>query len=364
MSTSPERKIPHFVLETDLVELASERSSERRIELLHRITDAYVTHPDQHSSTERYLFEEIISELIEKVTSQHRAEASVKLAGVSSLSGKLAYRLASDSDIAVARPIIRDYRDLSEQSLIDVAKKGSLEHLNTIAGRSVVTPPVTDIVVTRGDQRVVRTLAANHGAQFSPKGMDTLIGKAKADTDIQALLVERGDLSLDAISKLLPMISDELASRLRGTVAEIDETVVREHLNEWAKDRQKDVERADAYIDSIKKGDLNLNDVMLQLVRGKRLLDAATVLAAIVNLDRNYAFNLLTGGDFQAVVLLLKSANLAWPAAEGFLRLRNAKVGVERFEPLPSRGEYEKIDVAIAQRIVRFMKVRRVAKAS
>lgn len=364
MAAPSESKNLHFVLEADLVELASERSSERRIELLHRITDAYVVQADQYSAAEKYLFEEIISKLIEKVTSQSRAEVSVKLAGLPDLPDALAHQLASDSDIEVARPIIRYCRGLSEQTLIDVAKKGSQDHLQIIAGRPVVTPPVTDVVVTSGDRNTVRTLAANQSAQFSIKGMNTLISKAKTDVDLQALIVERADLSLNAIGKLLPMISDELTNRLRGTAIEVDEVVVQRHLNEWAKDRQINIERTDAYINGIRNGDLNLNDVILQLVGGRRLFDAATVVAATVDLDRYYTFNLLTCGKIQAALLLLRSADLSWPAAEGLLRLRIAKAGVDEFEELPPRRDYDAIDVAIAQRVVRFMKVRRVAAAS
>ena len=347
----------------DLVELACERSPEKRTELLCRITDAYIEQPDQRTPAERHLFEEIMMELIDKISGHHKAAASARLAEMPELPVALAHRLASDGDIEVARPIIRDYRGLSEQTLVDVAKQGSQAHLHVIAGRPVVTPPVTDVVVARGDRRTVRTLAANAGARFSSKGMDVLIRKAEADGDLQALIVERADLSLGAIGKLLPLISNELANRLRSTAIEIDESLVQLHLTEWAEERQKDIARTDAYIEGLRQGDLNLNDVVLDLVKAKRLFDTATVLAAMIDLDRYYTFNLLTCGNIQTVPLLLKSVELSWPAVNSFLNLRVTKAGVDDFD-VPDRRDYDAIDVATAQRVVQFMKLRRAAAAA
>ena len=96
---------------------------------------------------------------------------------------------------------------------------------------------------------------------------------------------------------------------------------------------------------------------------GKRLLDAATVVAAMLGLDRFYAFNLLTGGKIQSALLLLRSAGLSWQVADAFIKLRIAKAGLYDYETPPRRGDYEAIEPEAAQRVVRFMKVRRTAKA-
>ena len=351
------------MLAADLARLASETTSEKRVELLRRITDAYIEQADQCTPAEQYLFNEVVTKLIDRIAGADRVAAAAGLARVPKLPHGITQRLASDSDIDVAGPIIRDRGDLSEHILIDVARTASQAHLNAIAGRAVVTPPVSDVVVTRGDSQTVRTLAGNKGAQFSAVGMDKLIDKAAADGGLQALIVERSDLSLTAIGKLLPMISDEMARRLRDVSVTVDDAVVERHLNGWALDRQQNAERTAAYIEGIRNGDLNPNDIIRELVTGKRLLDAATVLAAILELDRFYTFNLLTGGKVQSALLLLRSINLSWQVADAFIKLRIAKAGLYDYETPPERADYLSIDIASAQRVVRFMKVRRVAKA-
>lgn len=350
-------------LADDLIALAAERSSEKRVELLRRVIDVYLDHPVEHSAAEQGFFEEVITNIMAKIQAGHKAAASAKLAKLPSLPDALARELGSDKNIRVALPIIRDYRGLSEDALVDIAKVGSQFHLKLIAGRPVVTPPVSDVVVERGDRNTVRTLASNGGAQFSVKGMEKLIDKASADSDLQALIVARGDLTMGAIIKLLPMISDELASRLRSVSVEVDQATVAVHLGEWAAERKQSIERTDGYIDRIRKNDLKLNEVVLDLVKTKRLFDAATVIGAMTGLDRAYCFQVLTAGRLESMLLLMRSVNLSWPAADGFFRLRAAKAGIGGFGPLPTRFDYEAIDAPTAQRAIRFMKVQRVAGA-
>lgn len=347
----------------DLLELAAENSPRNRVELLKRITDVYLDQPDEHSPAGQYLLEEIITKLIDKISGPDRAEAAASLSRLPEMPATVARTLATDSDIEVAGPIVRNYSGLSEEVLVDVAKTASQDHLHAIANRPTVTPPVADVVVTRGDPNVVRALAANSGAQFTNGGLRTLIDKARSDVDLQALIVERADLSLDAIGKLLPIISAELSARLRGAV-DFDEAVVSEHLAEWMEDRKNNIARVAGYIDAIAKDDLKLANVAMELIRSRRLLDAATVLAAMVDLDRYYAFNILTRGNLQTALLLLRSLELSWTVADAFVKLRQKKMGLRSREIMPRAGDYEAMDIDAARRVIRFLKVRLTAGAA
>lgn len=316
----------------DLVDLASERSSEKRVELLRRITNVYADQINERNTTEQYLFDELVSKLIDKISPADRAEASSHLSKLPKIQPALAQQLANDRDINVAGPIVRNYAGLPEKVLIGVAKTGSQDHLRAIAGRSVLTPPVTDVVVHRGDQSTVRTLAANQGAKFSSAGMRVLVQKANKDEALQALVVERTDLSFEAIGNLLSMISQGLADRLRGKTLELDKSVVVEHLIEWMDDRQQNVERTDAYITAIRQGDLKLVDVAMELIEARRLLDAVTILAVGIDIDRDCVFSQLTRGRTDSVLLLLKSASMPWVVVDAFLKLRRSK-GMAPYDP-------------------------------
>lgn len=345
----------------DLLLLAGEKSSAKRLELLRRITDVYLTRQYESSPTGQYLFNQLVTELLDKIGAAGRANASAELSTQAEIPDFLAHRLATDQDYGVAEPMVRNYGKLSEHTLLTVARTGSQQHLRGIASRPAVTPPVSEIVVERGDQGTVRTLASNRGAQFSTSGMRKLIAKSEHDIDLQSLIVERADLTLEAAGILLPTISQELAARLRGRAAEIDQTAISLHFQEWMKKRTQDIARTEAYIEGIRAGDLTLENVAAETIKARRLLDVTTVLAALNDLDRDYAFDLLSRGTTELVLLLMRSMELPWPMVEGFLKLRRAKMTPQRIERPAELNDYESIDLATAQRVVRFMKVRRAA---
>ncbi len=346
-------------LPAELARLASTKSPEMRAELLRRMTDVYVAETGKCSSAEQYLLDEIVKTLITKISGPDRASVSTTLSRLHSLPNTLAHTLATDLDIQVAGPIIRNYRSLPEQTLVDIARAGSQDHLRAIAGRNQITPPVTDVVVTRGDAAVVGVLAANNSARFSTSGMRTLIEKAEKDLDLQALVVDRADITLDTIQKLVPVISKELASRLRTKASYIDASLLSEHLGEWMEDRQANIGRLELQLNDIRAGKTELNQVARELIENKRLLDVTTVMAAMIDLDRFHAFNILTRGEPQAILLLMKSIELQWPVVDRFLKLRRAKMPYDYYEEAVTRDTYDGMDVATAQRVIRFMKVRR-----
>jgi hypothetical protein len=96
----------------------------------------------------------------------------------------------------------------------------------------------------------------------------------------------------------------------------------------------------------------------MEMIRSKQLLSAATVLAASIEIDPDYAFGLLTDAKPQTILLLLRSLDLAWPTVEAFFKLKATKVTGKRNHELPLRADYESIDLATAQRVARFLKVR------
>jgi uncharacterized protein (DUF2336 family) len=344
-------------LARDLISLASEKSSTKRVELLRRITDAYLQVDAPVRAAAQYLFDELIVKLVEVISTHDRAQVSSHFSKSGEVPTVLAHRLATDQDIAVAAPMLQDYAALAETTLIAVAKDGSQQHLRSIASRPLVSRSVSDVVVTRGDQTTVRTLAANQGAQFSSAGMRTLAQKSEHDDVLQSLLVERPDLSLEAIGMLLPIVTPKLAERLSGRSVEIDPVVIGSHLANWIKQRTDNIARTEALIEAIRDEHLHLDDVLTDEIRRKHLFETVAILAAAIGVEAHYGFELLIGGNTEQALLLLRTVDLPWPTVKAFLKLRREKTGSEaesgRFE------DYQAIDIAAARRVVRFLNLRR-----
>lgn len=353
---------PQNAAAIELIELSQEKSPQKRLELLRRITDEFIEESDNFSNTSRYLLNEIVTRVMAQLRGRERAAAATTLSKMPHLPEDVVRNLASDQDIAIARPILQDYGDLSEQILVDVASVGSQAHLHAMASRPQLGTPVTDIVVQRGDSQVVRTLTANQGARFSRDGMRTLIDKAEKDARLQRLIVDRCDLTFEAVGQLLPLISQELAGRLHGTDMTFDITVLQDQVVSWMSYRKRSIDKVNQVIEDVRRGSLKVENAMMEFVVSRQLLNVATLIAAVCDLERDYAFNLLTQGRTENVLLLLKSLNLPWPTTEAFLKLRLEKLGEGVCGKMVEEGAYSSIDLQAAQRVIRFLKVRRLVK--
>jgi hypothetical protein len=345
----------------NLLALAAEKSSEKRLELLRRISDTFDV--QSQSTTVHYLLGEIVSKLLANFDRADRASAASILARMQSFPEETANALAYDADFAVARPIIQDYRGLRDNVLVDLAATGSEAHLEAIAGRHALAPVITDILAERGNDETVRTLAANQGARFSRFGMRTMIDRSEHDLLLQELLVNRSDLSLEAVGQLLPIVSQILAAKLRSSDLTFSPAVVQEQVTNWVSSRKKHIGQVHRYIEQIRAGSEKLDNVLMVLVMEQRLLDVATVISSSLDLDHDYGFNLVTQGKTDNVMVLLRALNVAPTAALGVLNLRREKLGQQLCGPVVDEATYESVDVAGAQRVVRFLKVRRVAMA-
>lgn len=343
-------------LARDLISLAAEKSSAKRVELLRRITDAYLQVDAPVRAAAQYLFDELIVKLVEAISAHDRAQVSGHFSKSGTVPTVLAHRLATDQDIAVAAPMLENYAALAEATLIAVATDGSQQHLRSIASRPLVSRSVTDVVVERGDQTTVRALAANRGAQFSSAGMRTLAQKSERDDVLQSLLVERPDLSLEAIGMLLPIVTPKLAERLQDRNVEIDTVIVGSHLAAWMKQRKDNIARTETLIEAIRDEHLHLDDVLTDEIKRKHLFETVAILATVIGVEAHYGFELLIAGTTEQALLLLRTLDLPWPTVKAFLKLKGEKTG---YEAEPARFEdYEAIDIAAARRVVRFLNLR------
>jgi hypothetical protein len=257
---------------------------------------------------------------------------------------------------------------LTQEDLVGIAKNAPQSHLNVIARRPTLSTMVTDVLIGRGDKEVVQSVSANAGAQLSSAGVAQLLEKARADIDLGAALVDRPDLSQDAVDKLLPLVSASLAVKLAERGFDVGDAVppevlqaARQRLGEALQDRENNIDSTNTLIGKVKAGELTLDAAASALIKYNRLLDLASLLAPFIKLDRNFLFNLIATGQIQNILVAFRAVNLSWPTVAGVLTLRAKK----RREPTKSftamQQEYESIDPDAAQRAMRFIKIKMAA---
>jgi len=150
------------VKETLLLDLESafkSRDANERSVVLERITALFLAGTRDQDQVE--LFDDIFLQLVEQVEVTARARLSERLAHLKLAPSRLIQSLAYDDEIIVAGPVLSYSSQVSEDSLIEIARTQSQAHLLSIAGRSQVGETVSDVLVDRGDDEVLRRLSGN-----------------------------------------------------------------------------------------------------------------------------------------------------------------------------------------------------------
>ena len=94
-------------------------------------------------------------------------------------------------------------------------KPKSQSHLLAISKRKSIEKTVTDVLVTRGNQEVVKSVASNAGARFSEFGFLHLIKRAEGDSILADQLGLRKDIPRRLFQQLIAKASDDVRKRLQ-----------------------------------------------------------------------------------------------------------------------------------------------------
>jgi hypothetical protein len=199
----------------DLLALAQEPSSEKRRELLHAVTDLFLS-TDQHEAATTEMFGSVMGSVCDGVSEEDRADLAVRLAPVTFAPHGLVSKLAHDDSLRVASPVLEQSPVLTDTDLLSVATSKGDEHMVAVASRPTLNTQVTDALVERGSQTVLRRVSANEGASFSVRGANRLADRAADDTQLQDNLARRSDLPPEVQKTVRAQVDERKAFGQRG----------------------------------------------------------------------------------------------------------------------------------------------------
>ena len=156
----------------ELNDAISKGTPESRLKALWHATDMLLM--GRYTESEIWIFGEVIGRLSEEIELAARAQLARRLARSDKAPIHMVNKLAFDDSIDVAGPILRYSERLDNQVLVANARCKSQQHLFAISRRKSIDEPVTDVLVTRGDQTVVNSVAVNTGARFSDFGLSAI----------------------------------------------------------------------------------------------------------------------------------------------------------------------------------------------
>src|SRR3984893_8861101 len=197
----------------DLDEAVSRGTAESRKRALRHATDLLIA--GRYSDEEIWVFGEVIGRIADEIEVAARAQIAKRLANFDSAPINIIHKLAFDDSIEVAGPVLRDSERLDDNALVANAQTKSQSHLLAISKRKSIEKTVTDVLVTRGKQEVVKSVASNAGARFSEFGFLHLIKRAEGDSILADQLGLRKDIPRRLFQQLIAKASDDVRKRLQ-----------------------------------------------------------------------------------------------------------------------------------------------------
>lgn len=201
----------------DLEGVLASKDLSRRADVLRRVTDLFVHGSGQYTEEQVDVFDEIMQKLVEHVELAARAIFGSRLARLPDAPRKTIRMLAFDDAATVAAAVLEHSPRLDEATLVENARTKSQDHLLAIAGRQVLTEPVTDVLIERGNEQVAVKTAKNAGARFSSAGMSKLTARAHDSSTLALCVWSRPDIPRHELLKLFVNTSEKVRSKLEAS---------------------------------------------------------------------------------------------------------------------------------------------------
>jgi uncharacterized protein (DUF2336 family) len=196
----------------DLDEAISRGTAESRMRALWHTTDLMIA--GRYSDDEIWTFGEVIGRLADEIEVAARAQLARRLASFDNAPVNIIHKLAFDDEIDVAGPILQESGRLEAYALVANVCTKSQTHLLAISKRKSIEESVTDVLVTRGNQEVVNSVAINNGARLSDFGFLHMIQRADGDSILAERLGLRKDIPRHIFQQLIAKASDDVKKRL------------------------------------------------------------------------------------------------------------------------------------------------------
>ena len=198
----------------ELEEAVRSGSSAKRVSTLRQVTDLFLHDGERLSEEQIKVFDDVLCHLATRVETRVKAELGARLAPLEYAPSGVIEQLAWDDEIAVAGTVLTHSNCLATGTLVEIAKAKGQDHLLAISARTNLPEAVTDVIVDRGERKVIHRLADNASARFSDAGYKRMIAHAEADDELTETLGLRIDLPVNFLRDLLQRATEAVRARL------------------------------------------------------------------------------------------------------------------------------------------------------
>lgn len=341
----------------------------RRLVALRRVTDLFIAGSGRYSPDQIALFDDVFLRLANAIELEARARMARHLSVVPDAPPKVIRWLAFDDAVEVASPVLAASPQLSDGDLVANARTKSQDHLYAISRRPLLSETVTDVLVDRGDQRVVRSVADNASARFSEFGFGTLVARAQSDDVLAESVALRHDIPRHHLLKLLESASAAVRSKLaagnphaaaavRDLVADVSGDIRR-------KIRDASAEHARAKRQAKKRFKIRQpseSDIHMR-ASAQDFENTLIALSAYGRFPIDLVERALLDARPDMALILAKAADCSRTTAKAILLMQVAERGMSDVDLERALASFDRLSPATARNVIEFYAKRRKAHA-
>jgi uncharacterized protein (DUF2336 family) len=343
-------------------------SPERRLQMLRRVTDLFLSDADRLNENQIGVFDDVLVLLMERMEARALAQLSTTLCSSRAAPKEVVRQLAYHEEAAVAVPVLTKSTRLSEGDLIEIASLRGQQHLLAISNRTALSTGVTDVLLKRGDSQVSHALAKNAGARFSESGYATLVESSEKDSALAETLGLRLDIPLKVLRELLAKAGaavrvrllkaapPEMRAKIEDAIKSIVEQVAAPAL------APVDYTESEAMVLAMNRsgrlGDQTINRFAIQ----GEYTHIVAAISLLTSVKTEAIEPLIDNPRPDGLIVACKAARLNWSTTNMILRNRPNCRPATRQEIEEGKEVFDALSLSSAQRTIRFWSARGSAR--
>ena len=341
---------------------------ESRMRALWHTTDLMIA--GSYSDDEIWTFGEVIGRLADEIEIAARAQLARRLAVFDRAPVNIIHKLAFDDSIEVAGPVLRESGRLESYALVANVCTKDQTHLLAISQRKSIEEAVTDVLVTRGNQAVVNSVAINNGARLSDFGFLHMITRAEGDSILAEHLGLRQDIPRHIFQQLIAKASDDVKKRLECERPEMVDQIQSSVTNVAGELQSKFGPVSRSYFvakrvvaTQHREGNLNENSIS-GYARSHKLEEVTIGLSLLCALPGDVIERALLDKNRETLLILAKALDFSWATTMAllFLGAKDHRITAKDLNDL--EGEFSRLDVKTSRSVLEFYQSRKNAEGA
>lgn len=336
---------------------------EQRIRTLERIASLFVQGAPSFSDEHVALFDDVLSLLIVEIETQALAVLSRRLAPIGNAPARTVQRLARNDEIAVAAPVLRQSRRLGEDDLIEIAQTKGQAHLLAVSERAAVPERVSDVLIRRGDNEVLRSVAANAGAQVSAEAYAVLVDRAHQDGALAQTVAARADIPPHLFRALIVQATGLVQEKLLASAKPEKQGLIRDILSKVASELgrqtpQRDFTTAQRAVEALHQAGKLGEAELIGFAKAGRFEETVATLSVLCRVPIDVVDRLMAGDRPDPVLIMCKAIGFDWGTVRPIILVRpeGQRMSAKALEA--ALNNFDRLSPSTAERVLRFWQSR------